>query len=53
MKERIYFLGHLRTLAIFLVVVVHAGIVYEPVLENSWIVSWYGCGSYVAHRGGI
>ncbi|TNE58478.1 MAG: hypothetical protein EP344_09960 [Bacteroidetes bacterium] len=39
MKTRIYFLDHLRTLAIFLVVVVHAGIVYEPILQNSWIVS--------------
>ncbi len=39
MKNRIYFLDHLRTFAIFLVVVVHAGIVYEPILENAWIVS--------------
>ena len=39
MKERIYFLDHLRTLAIFFVVVVHAGIVYEQVLENLWIVN--------------
>ena len=39
MKTRIYFLDHLRTFAIFLVVVVHAGIVYEPILENIWIVS--------------
>lgn len=38
MKERIYFLDHLRTLAIFLVVVVHAGLVYEQVLGNAWIV---------------
>lgn len=39
MKTRIYFLDHLRTLAIFLVVLIHAGIVYEPILENAWIVS--------------
>ncbi len=38
MKTRIYFLDHLRTLMIFLVVVLHAGLVYEYVLENSWIV---------------
>lgn len=39
MKTRIYFLDHLRTFAIFLVIVVHAGLVYESVLENVWIVS--------------
>ena len=39
MKARIYFLDHLRTFAIFLVVLIHAGIVYEPILENAWIVS--------------
>ena len=39
MKARIYFLDHLRTFAIFLVVLVHAGIVYEQILENIWIVS--------------
>ncbi len=38
MKTRIYFLDHLRTLMIFLVVVLHAGLVYEYVLQNSWIV---------------
>ncbi len=38
MKNRIYFLGHLRTFAIFLVVLIHAGLVYEQVLENAWIV---------------
>ena len=38
MKSRIYFLDHLRTLAIFLVVLLHAGLVYEQVLENIWIV---------------
>lgn len=39
MKTRIYFLDHLRTFAIFLVVLIHAGIVYEPILENIWLVS--------------
>ncbi len=39
MKTRIYFLDHLRTFAIFLVVLIHAGIVYETILENIWIVS--------------
>ncbi len=38
MKTRIYFLDNLRTFLIFLVVVIHAGLVYEPVLENTWIV---------------
>lgn len=38
MKTRIYFLDNLRTLLIFLVVVLHAGLVYEHVLANSWIV---------------
>lgn len=39
MKTRIYFLDNLRTVMIFLVVLLHAGIVYEPILENVWIVS--------------
>ena len=39
MKTRIYFLDNLRTILIFLVVLLHAGIVYEPILENTWIVS--------------
>lgn len=39
MKTRIYFLDNFRTFLIFLVVVLHAGIVYEPILENVWIVS--------------
>ena len=39
MKTRVYYLDHLRTFAIFLVVVLHAGIVYEPILENIWLVS--------------
>ena len=39
MKTRIYFLDNLRTVLIFLVVLLHAGIVYEPILESIWIVS--------------
>ena len=39
MKTRIYYLDHLRTFAIFLVVMIHAGIVYEQILLNNWIVS--------------
>ena len=39
MKTRIYFLDNLRTFLILLVVILHAGIVYEPILENTWIVS--------------
>ena len=39
MKTRIYFLDNLRTFLIFLVVLLHAGIVYEPILESIWIVS--------------
>jgi len=39
MKTRVYFLDNLRTFLIFLVIVLHAGIVYEPILENIWIVS--------------
>ncbi len=38
MKTRIYFLDNLRTFLIFMVVVIHAGLVYELVLENTWIV---------------
>ncbi|MCD4770434.1 MAG: acyltransferase [Bacteroidales bacterium] len=38
MKTRIYFLDNLRTFLIFLVVLLHAGLVYESVLENVWIV---------------
>lgn len=38
MKTRIYFLDNLRTFLIFLVVLLHSGLVYEFVLENSWIV---------------
>jgi len=39
MKTRIYFLDNLRTFLILLVVVLHSGIVYEPILEKVWIVS--------------
>jgi len=39
MKTRIYFLDNLRTFLILMVVLLHAGIVYEPILENTWIVS--------------
>jgi len=38
METRIYFLDNLRTFLIFLVVVLHSGLVYEHVLQNSWIV---------------
>ncbi len=38
MKTRIAYLDNLRTFAIFLVVVVHSGLVYEQVLQNTWIV---------------
>lgn len=38
MKTRIHFLDNLRTFLIFLVVMLHAGLVYESVLQNSWIV---------------
>ncbi|MEJ2594433.1 MAG: acyltransferase family protein [bacterium] len=39
MKTRVFFLDNLRTFMIFLVVVIHSGLVYESVLEYSWIVS--------------
>jgi len=39
MKTRVYFLDNLRTLMIFFVILLHAGIVYEPILEYVWIVS--------------
>ncbi len=38
MKTRIYFLDNLRTFLIFLVILLHAGLVYELVLEKNWIV---------------
>jgi len=47
MKTRIIFLDHLRTFAIFLVVLVHAGIVYEQILEDIWIVSDPAKSSYI------
>jgi len=39
MKTRLYFLDNLRTFLILLVVLLHAGIVYESILEDTWIVS--------------
>lgn len=39
MKTRLYFLDNLRTFLILLVVLLHAGIVYETILEDTWIVS--------------
>uniref|UniRef100_UPI00321738A7 acyltransferase family protein n=1 Tax=uncultured Draconibacterium sp. TaxID=1573823 RepID=UPI00321738A7 len=39
MKTRINFLDNLRTFMIFLVVVLHSGLVYESVLQNSWLVN--------------
>lgn len=39
MKSRVFFLDNLRTFLILMVVVLHAGIVYEPILQNNWIVS--------------
>lgn len=39
MQKRLYFLDNLRTVLIFLVVLIHAGIVYEPILESTWIVT--------------
>ncbi len=39
MKTRIYFLDNLRTFLIFLVIVMHTGIVYTSFLDAVWIVS--------------
>ena len=39
MKTRLYFLDNLRTFLILLVVLLHSGIVYETILEDTWIVS--------------
>lgn len=39
MKTRIYFLDNLRTFLIFLVIVVHAGMVYESGFDSFWIVN--------------
>ena len=38
MKTRIYFLDHLRTFLIFLVIVLHAGMSYERGFDMFWIV---------------
>lgn len=38
MKTRIHFLDNLRTFLIFLILVLHSGLVYESVLSNNWIV---------------
>lgn len=39
MKSRMFFLDNLRTFLIIMVVVLHAGIVYEPILQDYWIIS--------------
>lgn len=39
MNKRIYFLDHLRTFMILLVVLTHAGMTYEAGFDNFWIVS--------------
>ena len=39
MKSRLYFLDNLRTFLIFIVILLHAGIVYESILLDIWIVS--------------
>ena len=39
MKTRIDFLDNLRTFAVFLVIVVHAGMTYERGFDAFWIVS--------------
>jgi len=39
MKPRIYFLDNLRAFLIFLVIVMHTGIVYTSFLDSVWIVS--------------
>ena len=39
MKTRIDFLDNLRTFLIFLVIVMHSGIIYSNFLGNTWIVS--------------
>ena len=38
MKNRLYFLDNLRTFLIFLVIVVHAGMVYESGFGSFWII---------------
>jgi len=37
MKTRINFLDNMRTFLIFLVIVLHAGIVYEPILQGKLV----------------
>ncbi len=39
MKTRIHFLDNLRSFLIFMVVLYHASIVFQPGFENDWIVS--------------
>ncbi len=39
MKTRIYFLDHLRTFLIFLVVLYHTSLVFQPGFESKWLVS--------------
>ncbi len=39
MKTRLFFLDNLRTFLIFIVILLHAGIVYESILLDTWIVS--------------
>ena len=39
MKTRLYFLDNLRTFLIFMVVLYHASIVFQPGFEGKWIVS--------------
>ncbi|NNE29842.1 MAG: acyltransferase [Saprospiraceae bacterium] len=38
MNTRLHFLDNLRTFSIFLVVLLHSGLVYEQALESQWIV---------------
>ena len=39
MKQRIYFLDNLRTILVFLVVLLHSGMTYEAGFDSFWIVS--------------
>lgn len=38
MKTHIHFWDNLRTFMVFLVILIHAGLVYEAALESTWIV---------------
>ena len=38
MKTRVYFLDNLRTFLIFLVILYHAGFMYQSTMESNWIV---------------